>query len=496
VRRPAAKAWVGAAASILIGWAVIAYAFGLHILPPWNTGWMLSGMIGPDPVQYWLGWSFFRRVPWSWPPGLNPLWGLEVSSSIYYADAIPLLAFFFKAISPVIEVSQYWGLWIYGCAALQAFMAWRIIGLATYDPLARVAGAALFVLQPTMLARMGGHFALSAHFLLLMGMWLCLTRGEKNRWMAWAAVLVATALIHAYLLPMVAALWTSDVLARWLDGGRRSGLIAEVLTIFALVLAALWAGGMFMLGGGFGGSLGGYGQMQLELLAPFDAYPWGAFLPNLPGPQHLEVGYSYAGLGALLLVLLGLISWLRQPIRAEKRFLPLTFVLLAMALFAVSPNLSVGGFAVTLFELPLGISRYADALRASQRFIWPLGYAALIISVFLLIRWLGGRLAGFVLAGLVVIQILDMRPGFARLHHFFPPTAATVPLRLSDPFWAEAAQRYTRIRIIPSGNQAPWWEEIAVFAASKGLETDAVYRPEARGGAECQAGAAIGRGRI
>ena len=50
--RPAAKAWAGAAASVLIGWAVIAYAFGLHILPPWNTGWMLSGMIGPDPVQY------------------------------------------------------------------------------------------------------------------------------------------------------------------------------------------------------------------------------------------------------------------------------------------------------------------------------------------------------------------------------------------------------------------------------------------------------------
>ena len=99
--RPALKAWCGAAASVLIGFAVIAYAFGLHILPPWNTGWMLSGMIGPDPVQYWLGWSFFHRAPWSWPPGLNPLWGLEISSSIYYADAIPLMAFFFKAISGI-----------------------------------------------------------------------------------------------------------------------------------------------------------------------------------------------------------------------------------------------------------------------------------------------------------------------------------------------------------------------------------------------------------
>jgi hypothetical protein len=460
---------------VLIGWAVIAYAFGLHILPPWNTGWMLSGMIGPDPVQYWLGWSFFRRAPWSWPPGLNPLWGLEVSSSIYYADAIPLLAFFFKAISPAIEVSQYWGLWIYGCAALQAFMAWRIIGLATDDPLARLAGAALFVLQPTMLARMGGHFALSAHFLLLMGLWLCLTHGAKARWVAWAALLVATALIHAYLLPMVAALWTADVLARWLDGAKRGGLFAEIIIIFALVLAALWAGGMFVLGGGFGGFWGGYGQMQMDVLAPLDPSPWGAFLPDLPGPNHVEVGHSYAGLGALLLVLLGLLAWAKNPTKPKGRFWPLILVLAAMALFAISPNVSIAGFNFTIVELPQWIQRYADALRASERFIWPLGYAALTASIFLLIRWIGGRLAGFMLAGLVVIQVLDMRPGFARLHHFFPPTAATVPLRLSDPFWAEAARHYTRIRIIPSGNQAPWWEEIAVFAATKGLQTDAVY---------------------
>ena len=473
--RQALKAWAGAAASVLIGWAVIAYAFGLHILPPWNTGWMLSGMIGPDPVQYWLGWSFFRRAPWSWPPGLNPLWGLEVSSSIYYADAIPLLAFFFKAISPLFEVSQYWGLWIYSCAALQAFMAWRIIGLATDDPLARIAGAALFVLQPTMLARMGGHFALSAHFLLLMGFWLCLTRGAKGRWLAWAASLVASALIHAYLLPMVAALWTADVLARWLDGAKRSGLFVEVVIIFALVGAAPWAGGMFMLGGGFGGSWGGYGQMQLDLLAFVDPEPWGAYLPKLPRPDRLEVGYFYAGLGALLLILLGLMAWFKNPSRPEKRLWPLITVVAVMAFFAVTPQLSIGGATFTVFEVPAYFLRYADALRASQRFIWPFGYAALITAVFLLVRWLGGRFAGFVLAALVVIQVLDIRPGFARLHHFFPPTAATVPVRLSDPFWAEAARHYTRIRIIPSGNQAPWWEEIAVFAATKGLETDAVY---------------------
>jgi hypothetical protein len=109
-------AW-GAVAAVANAWVIIAYVFGTHILAPWNTGWMLSGMIGPDPVQYWLGWTFFRNSPWHWPPGLNPGWGIELASSVFYADAIPLLAITFKAMRHWWDVPQYWGLWIYVCTA-------------------------------------------------------------------------------------------------------------------------------------------------------------------------------------------------------------------------------------------------------------------------------------------------------------------------------------------------------------------------------------------
>jgi hypothetical protein len=80
-----------------------------------------------------------------------------------------------------------------------------------------------------------------------------------------------------------------------------------------------------------------------------------------------------------------------------------------------------------------------------------------------------------VLAALVAVQFADLQPGFARLHRFFPAGPAVAPLRLSDPFWAEAARRYRRVRVVPNGNQAPNWEEVAVYAAALGLATDAVY---------------------
>ena len=470
--------WPGAAAAALLGMAVVWYVFGGHVLPPSHTGWMLTGTIGPDPVQYWLGYTFFKRGPWTWPPGLNPGYGLELGSSIFYADAIPLLAFVFKALHPAVQVSQYWGLWLFACGALQGALAWKLLGLATDDPLARIAGSVLFVMQPTLLNRMGGHFALSAHFLILGGLWLCLARGEAGRLrraLAWTGLVLLASLIHSYILPMVLGLWAADWLARAVARRRPAPLAAEALAVPLAGLAGLWAAGFFVLRTGHGGEGARYGEMQLDLLAPFDAGFWGAFLPDLPGPDHLEVGSSYAGLGVLLLLVAAGFAWLRHPLRGLSARWPLVLSLLAMLAFAVTHRPSVGGWQVTLFELPRALVEPAAALRASERFLWPLAYALLLAAVAALAHGIGGRRAGLVLAALVAVQFADLQPGFARLDRFFPAGPAEAPLRLSDPFWAEAARHYRRVRVVPNGNQAPNWEEVAVYAATTGLETDGVY---------------------
>lgn len=468
--------WRGAVAAALIGGAVIAFTFGWHILPPSHTGWMLTGTIGPDPVQYWLGYTFFKRDAWRWPPGLNPDWGIEIGSSIFYSDSIPLLAFAFKALHPLVEVPQYWGMWLFACGALQALMAWRLIGLVTSHPLPRLAGAALFALSPTMLNRLGGHFALGAHFLLLAALHLCLT--EAGRWarlLQWAALVLIASLIHSYLLPMVAGFWASDWLAR---ATRRAGgavLALELPAVPAAGVFGLWLAGFFALRGGFGGTWGGYGHMQLDLLAPFDPSPWGAFLPDLPGPDHWETGHSYAGLGALLALAIGAAAYLRRPWPWLGARWPLLLGVTVMLLVAISHRVSVGGVVFEPFALPERVQAHADALRASERFLWPFAYALLLAAVLAIIRGFGAARGGAILALLVVVQLADLRPGFARLARYFPEGPAVAPLRLKDPFWAEAARRYQRVRLTPTGMQARHWEEIAVYAATLGLSTDAVY---------------------
>jgi hypothetical protein len=135
----------------------------------------------------------------------------------------------------------------------------------------------------------------------------------------------------------------------------------------------------------------------------------------------------------------------------------------------------VGGAVFELVSLPERALDYADALRASERFLWPFAYALLLAAIVAMIRGVGAPRAGAVLAVLVAVQFADLRPGFERLARYFPEGPAVAPLRLQDPFWAEAAQRYQRLRLAPTGMQARHWEEIAVFAATKGLTTDAVY---------------------
>jgi hypothetical protein len=468
---------VGCLAAALLGVLVIHSAFGGFILPPSDTGWMLSGQIGPDPVQYWLGWTAFARDEWRIPPGANPGWGMELASSVFYSDSIPLVAFAFKALRPLVDIGQYWGFWIYACGALQAVMAWLLMGRATTDPLARLAVAGLFVMQPLLLGRLGGHFALGAQFLLLIGLWLCVVPGQGlRRAMAWAALMAAASMVQAYILPMVGALWAADWLARAADRDRRRGALigAEVLAVPAAGIAGLWAGGFFLLGGGFGGTWGGYGKMQLDLLAPFDRGYWGALLPDIETAGHLEAGNSYPGLGALAVIGLGALAWMFGPRGAARRHWALLLVLAGLLLLAITHRVAIGGREFEVLPLPDWIVSRADALRASERFFWPVLYAALFGAAVAIVHRFGRR-AGLVLFAALLLQAVDLRPGFARLHHYFAVQPPTVPLRLSDPFWIEAARHYAFVRVVPTGMQAPNWEEVAVYAATLGLQTDAVY---------------------
>lgn len=466
-------------AAVLAGASVAILALGARILDTGDIGWMLHGPLGPDPVAYWLAWTFFRHAPWTLPPGLNPEYGLELASAIFYVDVVPLLALPFKALRDLVTVDQYWGPWLVACGALQAGVAWRLIGLATRDPLARAAGAALFAFQPMMINRMGGHFALVAHFLLLAALLLCLRDPSGRRQgLAWTLLLGLAALINAYLLAMTAALWGADLVARALRGRRLAARAGETVAVVAAVAFGLWLSGFFSLSGPLKPIGPGYGATGLDLLAPFDAVEWGSLLPALPTLRHWEHGGSYLGAGSFLLLgaavaalATGRLAW-RAALRRHALLLA---ALLAMLAFAVTNRIAIADHVIAEFPLPALVQHYADLLRASERFFWPLAYAMLFAAIAAVAARWGGRRAGILLAVALALQLADVQGGLARYRGLVADAPRTPVERLADPFWEEAARHYERIRAVPAGNFGANWEEIARFAALHGLATDAIY---------------------
>jgi len=219
-----------------------------------------------------------------------------------------------------------------------------------------------------------------------------------------------------------------------------------------------------------------YVEAQLDLTAPFAAVEWGRLLPELPGLRHWEHGGSYLGAGTLLLLAVaGWFAW-RHRLRPDwQRHAMLMAALGGMLAYAVSHQVVLGGRHLMTLPAPSSILAVADMLRSSERYFWPIGYAAIFLAVAIVAARLSATGLRLLLAGALLLQVVDISAGIGRfraLADAAPPVAAE---RLPSPFWNEAARRYQRVRGVPTENFGAQWEPVARFAAAHGLPTDVVY---------------------
>lgn len=459
---------------LLLGVLAFFCVIGPQALDPQNIAWLEQG----DPATHYLGWEYFRHSPWTFPLGLNPSYGLELGSSIIFSDSNPLLALLFKPFNAWLPATfQYFGLWLLACFVLQAWFAWKLLGLMTGNPLIRLLGTGLLVVSPPMFLRMGGHLSLSGHFLILAALYLALLPNLSRRRLAWGALLAVTAMVHAYLLAMVALIWVADLLGKTFSQQltRRQGLL-EGLLLFAVVSVCCWQAGYFAIADG--AQSGGFGLYRMNLLSPIDPAGWSFILPDLPKASGDYEGFNYLGLGVLLLVPLALIAFLRnrQPLKDELRVRPwLLLALIGLWLFALSNQIGVGAHTFS-YPLPKIALKLANIFRASGRMFWPVLYALVLMVIFLLVRGYRPRIVVALLAVALTIQVIDTRNGWMGLRNSKMITpSAEWPTPMRDPFWASAAAHYSKVRSLMPQNQSERWQVIAGFAATHGLKTDAVY---------------------
>lgn len=393
------------------------------VLLPTNVGWLLAG---DDRGQSALGLYAWARAG----TGLyQPLLDAPEGMALLFTDSIPLLA----PIAAILPAGvQLIGAWYLLCLIGQALFAGLLLRRWTSEPFAVWAGAALLTAFPALLNRYG-HGSLCAQWLLLWALWIYVEPRRAARPWWWAAVLGVAALVHSYLLLMVAAFWGSALLARLWQGPGRGRALGEGLVALVPALAALWLHGVFE--GPFR-STGSYGRFPAALDAwwnpanpAYTALPWSS--PEGPNGQGFE-GFNYLGAGLLALVLLAVVRMMTGRLDPDRRALlrRLAWLLPAFAvltLMAIGPAPEWRGHTLFALALPREVVDALDPVRAAGRLLWPASYTLAFAAI---VCASGGKRAMLVLGAALAVQVVDLAPILAAIH--------TTSARADDP------RRYTR----------------------------------------------------
>ncbi len=401
----------------LVALAVTVFAAWMHpgVLDPANVGWLIDGH---DRGQSAIGLAAYLRAGGPWPLLHQPLLGAPEGMTLLFTDSIPLLGILLGPVARWLPPGlQFLGLWYLACMLLQVGFAWAIVRPRARDGLSAWLCAALLALMPVLINRYG-HASLCAQWLILWALWLHLdpVRSRSHLW--WAAVLATAALVHSYLLLIVAAIWASAMLRAFWVEPRRWRTLAGSVGVAALVVAIVALHGV--LGQHFA-STGTYGAFPVALDAWWNpANPsYAALLPSSPDDGHGFEGFQYLGAGLIALLLIGL-GWsvagaargvtLAVPWDALRRLAWLVPALLVLAVVAIGPQPKIWGAPLWTAHLSPALIDALDPVRAGGRLFWPATYT-LVIAVLLVICSMPR--AALILAGALALQLVDLMPMLA-----------------------------------------------------------------------------------
>ena len=472
---------------VLLGFILFGLMVGLNPLNPSNIGWLLNKL---DPAQHFLGWDFFKNSSWTLPPGLNPRFGLDISSAIVYSDSIPLFAIPFKVFASFLPSPfQYFGIWVLVCFVLQAWVCWKLIELtlgkiAQENPLLHFFATGLLFLCPSFLWRIntpaGMHASLLAHFFILASLYLLLSNETKNRYRYWLLLLCGSLLTHFYLFVIVGLLWGADYLDRFHSqfAQRKLKCFFEITCALLLVGLLSWLVGYFSIRASLN-SERGYGFFAMNVLGLIDPNGWSYILPNLSPKNDWGEGFSFLGLGIILLLLSCMPKlwsfrhWVLTFFQGHRFLIALMFFFI---LIAITHRIHFGTQLIVL-PIPDRIINVLNNLRSAARLMWPVHYLIVLGALTLIGKAYPKKWSTIFFALFFFIQLGDTSKAWlvnqTQINEKFSQELASP--KLQSQFWQDAAHFYHNIIVVPAMNLPPHWEQFATLAARYHLGTNSIH---------------------
>jgi hypothetical protein len=152
----------------------------------------------------------------------------------------------------------------------------------------------------------------------------------------------------------------------------------------------------------------------------------------------------------------------------------LLVAILCLTTFALSNKLGIGSVDFE-FKLSDFLMVQVNTFRSSGRMFWPVYYLIFFTFIFLIVRGYSKRVVIILLGLGLVIQIADTSKVWLDIRAKLMTTpTSTWQTKMADPFWNEAAAKYSKVRLLLPKDHASW-QAVASYAGSHTLATDAVY---------------------
>ena len=394
--------------------------FGFDNLSFTNFNWLIS----KDQISDLSSWYYFKNDIWRFPLGSNPNFGLHIGSGIVFSGSIPIFAFFFKIFSNLLpENFHYFTIWIYFCFFLQGYIAFLIIKYLTKDDLYSIIGSVFFIISPILFSRMSMHLSLSAHWLILFGYYIQIHKDIVNKRIYWTFLIAIASLIHFYFTVMLLGMYLLFVFNHHLINLNLKKLFLDISIPLIFLVIVMFVSGFFNVP--FTDAMGfGFGTFKMNLASLINPMyhgvgfnvSWSNFLPNLPYYSDGEFeGFNYLGLGGIVLFILLLYFFIRDPgYFLKKNTISYILIVIFFSLYAVSNKITF--LDKLLFDIKLHDVLYGifSITRASGRFFWPIFYLIFILSIFLISKKFSKKLSRSVLLIILVIQFSDIFPGLKK----------------------------------------------------------------------------------
>ncbi len=450
---PATSSKLGLILSLGLACGLFLYQCGVRILDPTNIGFIFN--VGTDLAQDYLGWAFLRGEAWSFPLGRITHFFAPIGTYAAYTVCNPLVWIPFKLLSPLLPVDfQYIGWLLLACMCLQAYFGYRLMRLITSNIFEQLLGVGFFLLSPPLLLRtLWGEDQLCFQWLIL----ACLviyfenySEIHNNKLLLYWSILIITACtVIPYFGPMVVALALAFYIRHliWSPAYRLKATLS-ISVIPLLIFACYIIFGYYTVGSY--NNLTDYGRAaSLNLNAFINPYQWSSFLPPLPYRlgQNWQ-GFSYLGLGVIILICYGVIHSIRRPPKIDriKYLVPLVFALLLLFMYALSNRVIWFNTLVFKYPLPGPLLKLANTFRESGLFGWPMFYAILFAALFMVTATRRKGVSVSVMCLCLAVQIADIhRMLYSPDFHTSGPVVS--PLKSS--LWQSVGTKFNKIIIYP-----------------------------------------------